>query len=129
MNRDQLTSLRPNIPSIHQEGATSTVEIFQNKTIRPILKFQNDLLIDIFKNQIYVRKGIYHQLNENKKSIYIEEQIKKDQKFNNLLLGVIIGQFTSEEWNHYLFDEKEIKRRITNLIIKRLQDQINLFDH
>ena len=30
---------------------SSSEERFQNKTIRPILKFQNDLLIDVFKKR------------------------------------------------------------------------------
>jgi hypothetical protein len=31
---------------------SSLEERFQNKTIRPILKFQNDLYIDVFKNHV-----------------------------------------------------------------------------
>ena len=32
---------------------SSVDEIFQNKTLRPILKLQNDLFIEVVKNQIH----------------------------------------------------------------------------
>lgn len=124
MNREDLKKLRPKIPSISQEGISSEAENFQNKTLRPILKFQNELLLEIFRNYIDLRKGTFRKLSIEKKKIYILENIKKDHKLNHLLLGTVIGQFTLEEWKAYQFEEKELKKRTTNMLIQRLQDQV-----
>jgi hypothetical protein len=50
---------------------TSTEESFQNRTLRPILKFQNDLLIASFKNYISTHKNIFYSYSVEKKSYRI----------------------------------------------------------
>jgi len=126
MNRKSLIDIRPNIPSISQEGISSEIETFQNKILRPILKFQNDLLLEVFRNYIDKRKGIFRKLEVDKKKTYISDNIKKDIKLKHLFLGVILAHFTLEEWQVYAFDEKELNKRITNMLVQRLQDQIEL---
>lgn len=125
MNRDQIISIRPRIPSISQEGASSTAEIFQNKTLRPIIKLQHDLIIEIFRNYIQLRKRVFYQLDKDKKIKYIAEHIKKDKNLNSFLLGIIAGHFTLEEWNDFTFDEKELKKRTSNMLVQRLQDSVD----
>ena len=45
-SRDQqLISQRPEIFSTKTLETTSSFEVFQNQVLRPILKFQNDLLV------------------------------------------------------------------------------------
>ena len=104
--------------------ASSLAEQFQNRTLRPLLKFQNELLVAIFRKYITRRKEVFNQLSKSKQRVYIEESIRKDQKFKHLLLGTIIGQFTSEEWEQYLEVEKELNRRMADMIIQSLQDQL-----
>lgn len=122
--RAALINIRPQIPSITEQHSSSEVELFQNKSLRPILKFQNDLLVALFKDYIVLRKGKYHQLVAAKKSIFIADSIKKDQKFKYLLLGTIIGHLTSQEYQFYQENRGELNRRIATLLIQRLQDQL-----
>lgn len=119
-----LKNIRPNIPIIIDEDATSDAEKFQNRTLRPILKLQHELLIDLFKNYIEKRKGIFHKMREEEKLKYTENSIRKDLKFKNLLLGIIIGHFTAEETVLFFKADNENSRRMTNLIIQRLQSQV-----
>lgn len=119
-----LTNLRPKIPVIIDEKSTSDAEKFQNRTLRPILKFQNDLLIELFKNYIEKRKGVFHKMTEKEKLAYIENSVRKDLRYKNLLLGTIIGHFTAEETVLFLKAENENSRRMTNLIIQRLQSLV-----
>ena len=51
---------------------SSSEEIFQNKTLRPILKFQNDLFIEVFMNYAVKQKGVFFTLSPDKKMAYIE---------------------------------------------------------
>lgn len=123
-NREELKAIRPAIPSIVQQNETTAAEQFQNTCLRPILKLQNDLLIALFKNYIVSRKGKFHQVNDSAKLTYISDNIKKDLKFKNLLIGVIIGHFTLEEYELYQSNPQELNRRISSMLIKRLQDQV-----
>lgn len=124
MSREKIVDIRPLIPSISQEGASSSSEIFQNTSLRPIIKLQHDLIIEVFRNYIQLRKRVFYQLDKDKKSTYIAEHIKKDKNLNSFLMGVIAGHFTLKEWNDFLFDEKDLKKRISNMLIQRLQDHV-----
>ena len=125
MNRDKaLQSIRPQIPSIIDENATSTAEQFQNRTLRPILKLQNDLLVAMFRSYAYQRKGTFFELNDSKKLAYIQQSLQNDQRFKNSMLGVVVGQFTLAEWEVFESDMREFRRRTTEMMIQRLQDQM-----
>ena len=122
--RSQLESIRPIIQEIIVEKETGTMEYFQNQTLRPILKFQNSLFLSIFRNHLEKHKIIFHQLTDAKKDECIEQIIHKDRKIHHLLLGVIIGNFTEIEYLAYLNYEKELNRRIMDMLIQRLQNQL-----
>ena len=123
-SRDQLKTIRPNIATISIEKSTSDAERFQNQCLRPILKLQNELLLALFQQYIRKRKNKYLELNEKKQLEYIEHSIRQDLKFKNLLVGTIIGQFTLEELEQFQQAEKELTRRITDMLVLRLQSQL-----
>lgn len=129
MNRStRILEIRPAVPKAKIKPQCSVQEHFQNTTLRPILKLQNDLLIATFKNYITKRKNIYYQLTLEKRLIYITNAIQKDSNYNLQLKGIIIGQFTLEEYQAYSQDSSALNKRIISMIIKRLQDQIQLFE-
>jgi len=118
----QLKELRPNIPSIIEEHAASQQEKFQNQVLRPILKFQNDLLVQLFKNFAHKRKGTFFDLSMLEKRQYIEKTIQRDKSFRNLLVGCIIGHFTVEEYTLFVEAEGDLTRRMMQMCTIRLQD-------
>lgn len=106
---------------------TSAEEFFQNETLRPIMKLQNDLLLDFFKNYILNSKVNFDQFSVEKKLIFIENAIKKDTKFRNSMKGMVIGLFTLEEYNRYSDNANALSKRITNLLVERIKSQVQLF--
>jgi hypothetical protein len=122
--RSQLESIRPIIKDIIIENKTGVMESFQNQTLRPILKFQNSLILFIFRNHLEKHKIILDELTAIKKDAYIEKIIKKDRKIHQLLLGIIVGHFTEIECQEYLKSDKELNKRIMNMLIQRLQNQL-----
>ena len=60
--------------------------------------------------------------------IYIESSIVKDQNFQNSLKGIIIGHFTVAEYRQYLLYFSSLNKRMMNMLVKRLQNQIEVFD-
>ena len=123
-----LLKIRPKINKVKDFPNMSDDERFQNETIRPILKLQNPLFILVFKNYIEKRKRIFYDLSLDKKMIYIESSIVKDQNFHNSLKGIIIGHFTVAEYRQYLLYFSSLNKRMMNMLIKRLQNQIEVFD-
>lgn len=105
---------------------TLTEEAFQNNTLRPILKFQNELLLQVFINHTIKQKGIFFTLSPDKKEKYIENVIQKDIKFRNALKGVIIGLFTVEEYSIYIKNSSNLNKRMMTLLIERYRSQIQL---
>ena len=107
---------------------SSTEESFQNQTLRPILKFQNEIIVEIFAHYIAEYKGNFHQFKIEKRLKFIEDSLQKDQKLKNLYKGIVVGQFTLEELRQYHQNKSSYNRRIYQLIIERLKSQIILFD-
>lgn len=127
-SRDQqLLDSRPIIASIRITDNMSADERFQNITLRPIIKLQNDLLIEVFKNYIRKHKNAFFDLSIDKGLIYIENAINKDIKFRNSIKGMIIGQFTVDEYLLYIENSSALNKRIMNIVKQRLQDNIMLF--
>ena len=124
---NDLLRIRPQIKKTQQFATTSADERFQNETIRPILKLQNPLLLAIFHNYIEKRKGVFYDLGVEKKLAYIENSLIKDQKFRNSVKGVIIGQFTLDEYQQYSLNSSSLNKRMMNMVIERLKDQVQMF--
>lgn len=124
---ENLLKLRPNIPSAKIYDSMSSDELFQNKTLRPIIKLQHELLIAVFKNYIKKRKNVFYDLTLEKQLAYIDNAVHKDMKFRNSVKGMIIGQFTVEEYEVYIQNSSALNKRMMNIVKERLLDSIQLF--
>lgn len=128
-NRESsLLALRPQILNARVTNNMSEDEQFQNRTIRPIVKLQNDLLIEVFRNYIKKRKNTFYNLTLDERMHYIENAIQKDMKFRNSLKGMIIGQFTVEEYLQYIKNSSALNKRMMNIVKERLQSNILLLE-
>ena len=124
---NDLIQIRPEIKKTLSFKKTSKIELFQNTTLRPILKLQNLLLIEAFRNYINIHKGVFYNLGIDNRLNYIENALLKNQKFQNSIKGMIIGHFTIEEYQSFNQDYSELNKRIMSLVIDRLKDQEQLF--
>lgn len=105
---------------------SSSEEIFQNKTIRPILKLQNDLFVESFINYANKHKDDFFNMSVEKKLAFIDNAVHKDIKFRNALKGMVMGMFTVEEFRKYILNSSSLNKRMMNLLIERLKDQVML---
>lgn len=104
----------------------STEEFFQNNTLRPILKFQNDLLIELFINYASKNKNVFFELSQDKKCTYIDKVTISDTAFRNQLLGIVVGLFSIEEYLEYIKNSSNFNKRIINMLIERWKSQLQL---
>lgn len=107
---------------------SSPDEVFQNQVLRPILKLQNDLFIEVFKNYISKYKNDFYSYSVEKKITYIENSIHKDIKFRNSLKGIVIALFTIQEYNTYIQNSSSLNKRMMNMLMERLKNQMQLFE-
>ena len=125
---EKLLQQRPQIPSSKIHDNMSLEEYFQNAVLRPVLKLQNELFIVVYMNYIRKHKNVFHDLSLPKKMQYIENSVQRDVKFRNNLKGIILGQLTVEEFEVYAENSSALNKRMMNLLIERLKDQIQLFE-
>lgn len=121
--------IRPEIKTTQIHDDMSSDERFQNETLRPILKFQNSLLIALFKNYIQKHKNTFYELSLEKRLLYIENAIQKDIKFRNSLKGIVIGQFTVDEYTRYIQNSSALNKRMMNMVVERIKDQIQVLEN
>ncbi|NNE31195.1 MAG: glyoxalase [Winogradskyella sp.] len=126
---DDLLALRPIIASAKIYDTMGSDELFQNKTLRPVIKLQHDLLIAMFKNYINKHKNVFYDLSLPKQLAYIDNVIHKDTKFRNSLKGMVIGQFTAEEYDIYIQNSSALNKRMMNIVKERLIDSVQIFVH
>lgn len=123
-----LLALRPAIAGAKINSQMSAEEHFQNKTLRPVAKLQNDLLLAVFRNYIAKHKNIFYTLTIAKRLNYIENAIQKDIKFRNSLKGIIIGHFTMLEYENYVNNSSALNKRMMNIVKERLESQMQLLE-
>ncbi|MCR5862873.1 glyoxalase [Flavobacterium sp. J372] len=105
---------------------SSKDEIFQNRTLRPILKLQNDLFIESFINYVNKSKSDFYNMGTEKKMAFIDNAVHKDIKFRNALKGMVMAMFTVEEFREYILNSSDLNKRMMNMLIERLKDQVQL---
>lgn len=125
MNRSiVIKSLRPELPNVVNGAEISEIELFQNEVLRPILKFQNEVLTSLFISNLKKRDVDFSKMNLNGRIAYVTNVIQKDLGLRNVLIGMVLGLLTVEEIGQYYQNETEYRRRISKMVIDRLADQL-----
>ena len=119
----RLVELRPAL-GLSTE-ASGTLEVFQSQTLRPILKLQNPVMLALVS--VYLKKYCprFAGLSRNEKMVYVRDLLKRDSRPKNMLVGMVAGHFTEDEFAFFVKQEPEIRRRLIDLCIQRIQDQID----
>lgn len=121
MNRDQvILNLRPNIKTIKSDLMSSDQEKFQNEVIRPIVKFQHELIIDIFKDYLHEKKIQLDLLSTENQIIKITRVVQKDRTLTIQLQSIIIAYFTLKEYKQFNLMQSSMKKRIAQIIRERI---------
>ena len=120
IRKETIAALRPDIPSIKRLESMTNIEKFQNDVIRPILKYQHDVIVGYAISKAVDRNSKFPNLIAIEKERYLDKVTLKDSKIKQALNGMVIGLMTIEEMNKYLAIESEYKRRINTMIRERI---------
>jgi hypothetical protein len=119
----QLKNLRP---IINVDNSKSTdLETFQTNTLRPILKFQNDLILTIMNQHLAENKIVVKNLTDNKKIERVHEIVKGNLQLKQLFTGITIALFTEEEITFYHENKREVVKRTITLLLERVCSQLD----
>tara|TARA_B100001741_G_scaffold313736_1_gene321548 strand:+ start:29718 stop:30131 length:414 start_codon:yes stop_codon:yes gene_type:complete len=124
-----LLAIMPSIDNIDKDLKSKEIELFQNKVLRPILKFQNDLLLHIFNDYINQFKGEFFKLSRKQRLSYIRDSLSKNQCLRSVILGAIIGLFAVEDYSFYRLNTSSLNKRIITMAIQRIQSQSEIFSN
>lgn len=115
---------RPDLPEEILDGVATEAEDFQNKVLRPIIKMQSDLLIAHLNAKLDSLKVDLSLYNSLKQEEILTKLFHKDQAFKREIVGMVIGQFDTKEYEYYVPINKEINRRIVQIVLNRCLDLV-----
>ena len=123
-SRDEqaMVALRP-ILYLETEGSPNEIEEFQNTTLRPILKMQHNILMDF----VQVQPNFDAILAYKQKRTVFQERLRiflQQSSIKGVLIGMIVGQFSREEFAVYQRNTKEYNMRILQMCGQRFVDSI-----
>ena len=124
MRNNQIKSLRPDIPAITTGDLKTDLEKFHHQVLRPILKFQNELILEAFHAEMRRFKIDFSNLAVDGKQAKIHSTFHTNQKFQIFLIGMTTGLFTEEEFRFYLENRGKVKKRILEMLEERVKSQL-----
>lgn len=107
--------------SIDTDKISLELEQFQNSCLRPILKFQNDILVSYFKSNINL---ISIPESTSELENLVKNRLQKDLLTRNTLLGMIIGLLHDEELTFYMSHKNELNKRLVVMLTQRITDNL-----
>ena len=121
MTRDkQIVNLRPVINTINSELVKTDQEKFQNEVIRPIIKFQHELIIKIFSNYLQMKNIDLTSMSPENKVAKITSVLQTDRLLIIELKCIIVAYFTSSEYENYTSMKSEVNKRLIQIIRERI---------
>ena len=106
---------------------SNEIESFQNSVIRPILKFQNQLLNVLVLERVTNLNVRFKLLSNEEQQAFILSNVKKDIALRNQLIGIVLAFFNQDEFKVYSLYNKELSKRIVEMIVQRVLDQYKYF--
>lgn len=105
-----LQALRPKIKT--EFWNELEMERFQNEVLRPILKFQSDLIVRYTLSDLYTIVKDFKTLRPRNQVQYIENWFSQKQAFKSGIVSLVVALMTDEEFMIYVKSKKEINKRI-----------------
>ena len=130
MNQERdLSAVKSILPIVIYDKSldSNEIESFQNSVIRPILKFQNQLLNELVLERVKNLNARFKLLSNEEQEAFILSNVKKDIAIRNQLIGIVLAFFNHDEFKVYSLYNKELSKRIVEMIVQRVLDQYNYF--
>jgi hypothetical protein len=115
----EIKSIRPIIP-IEKNNDSNELELFQNEVLRPILKYQHDIIIQQTSKELIIQKKSFRESTIAEKRIQIKRYFISQPHLKYFFFGQICGLMTDDEFDFYLQNKKELDKRIASMLTDRI---------
>lgn len=117
-----LRALRPSVPA-NPDVASSDLEAFLHQTLRPVLKLQNPVLLQLVASALVRRVPQIGRFAPDDRRSRVETMLRTDARLKQTLLGVVFGVLTESEMAFALSHDAEVRRRVVALLTERILSQ------
>ena len=117
-----LLALRPPVDAEPGLAATET-EAFLHRTLRPVLKLQNEPLLALVAADVGKRVPGFAAFAPDDARERLVSMLKTDSRLKRVVLGLVLGLLTADELAFALSHEAEVRRRVTALVVERVASQ------
>ena len=118
-----LLALRPSVAAAANSPATTPGD-FLHTTLRPVLKLQNDVLLQVvadFVRDHHLPLATAAPADQQRR---LSELLARNVKLRYTIVGIVTGVFSSEEYAFYRQHRAELNRRLLELAQRRVLDQV-----
>ncbi|MEM8599342.1 MAG: hypothetical protein AAGF99_05440 [Bacteroidota bacterium] len=125
-----LLAVRPRLPdegryAEAQPGVPlpDDLEAFQTRTLRPLLKLQNPLLLALVADHLGRTTPGFPDFDPADQEDRLVRMLRQDARFKRTLYGFVAGLCTEAEFGFFLRHRAEVRRRMLALVTERLRSQ------
>jgi len=124
IDRDALLlQVRPK-PILKGNHVVGGMELFQEKTIRPIMQLQCKLIVFGFKTFLKKSSSDFSSLSSAHKKTFINDRLRSDPALKNSFINYVVALFDTEELEFYTNNRLEVRKRIIDISISLLEEQL-----
>ncbi|RYU80284.1 hypothetical protein [Hymenobacter persicinus] len=117
-------ALRPAVAAELPAAPEATVGDFLHRTLRPVLKLQNPLLLFTVADFLREHHVPFAQASATEQQRLAAELLTRNVKLRYTIIGLMTGLFTGPETSFYRRHRGEVNRRLLELATQRVQDQV-----
>ncbi len=110
-------------PTILTEPADTPVEAFLHRTLRPVLKLQNDALLAVVAADVRKQVPGFAGFDPVDQRARLAARMKQDARLKRIVLGMVLGVLTADERAFALANDAEVRRRVAGLAAERVVSQ------
>lgn len=118
-----LLALRPTLELELPAEPTDTVGTFLHRTLRPVLKLQNQHLLTALADFLLDHHVPFRAAAEAERRRLVAELLARNTKLRYTIIGLMTAMFTTAETAFYRAHRPELNRRLLELAVRRAQDQ------
>ncbi|TGE09847.1 hypothetical protein [Hymenobacter fodinae] len=118
-----LLALRPPVTAELPAAPAATVADFLHRTLRPVLKLQNERLLAVIADFLHDHHIPFRAASVAEQQRLVAELLWRNTKLRYTLIGLVVGMFTTEELGFYRTQRSELNRRLLELAVRRAHDQ------
>ena len=123
LNDNKLLALRPTLAL--EINFSNETEKFQNTSLRPILKFLHNTLLQLFNEECNYKNLNPIAINEMETREWLKLKFSKNLEFRNTVSGMVISLLTQRELKIYFQSKNEFNRRIFTMALERIASAIH----